>query len=82
MIIPTSPLVPQGLINHRRGLVKARFQMGVVPMMIIQAIAAKGYTIVEVEVYNPIRADQRIPKAQRGLKMYLDFLTADTAVNM
>jgi hypothetical protein len=57
MIIPTSPLIPQGLINHRRYLVRARFQMGVTPMSIVQALVAQHYKIVEVEMDNPVRKE-------------------------
>ncbi len=40
MIIPTSPLIPRGFVNYRRYLVRARFQMGVAPMAIVQALVA------------------------------------------
>jgi hypothetical protein len=81
-VIPTAPVIEQGVINCRRYLVKARSQPGISHLQVVQLLQAEGYRVVHTELEAHASQASRTAISTNGLVAYLDFRTADEALNM
>ena len=81
VIIPNGPLIPHGMINYRRYLVRANVTPGI-PQAKIAAKLGKKYNLCEV-ISNNVEINGKATQIQNGsLECYIEFTTQEEALNM
>ena len=81
VIIPNGPLIPHGMINYRRYLVRANVTPGI-PQARIAEKLGRRYKLCEV-IANNVEIDGKAAQIQKGsLECYIEFNNQDEALNM
>jgi hypothetical protein len=82
IFLPVGPVVPQGLINHRRYLARCRTTYGIGHERILQCLKGNGFKVCHLVVGNLEIHGQSAPICQDGIDLYLEFETVEQALNM
>ena len=81
LIIPTGPLVPHGVINYKRYLVRAAIAPGI-PQAYITKKLSQRYKLREVEVQTLTRNGEAKPIQHGGTECYIEFDSLEAALKM
>ena len=81
LILPTGPLVPHGIINYKRYLVRAAITPGI-PQAYITKKLSQRYKLREVEVPTYMRNGEAKPIQHGGIECYIEFDSLEAALKM
>lgn len=84
LVIPCGPLVPHGVINYKRYLVRARMTPGVPNSRIGEELALRCKKMREIEVPNLVIEPQGlgIPIQYGSIECYMEFNSKDEALEL
>ena len=84
LVLPCGPLIPHGVINHKRYLVRAKITPGVPQYRIAEELAHYCKKVREVEMPNMVlgQSGHSVPVQQGSMECYLEFDTTEDALNL